>query len=178
LGAQGQGANATGQRWLTINRTLILITNGDHVLLMKRALTRRVFPGYYNGVGGHIERHEDPFTCALREIREETGLRVHGVRLRGVYNIDTGEANGILLFIFTAESETRDVIPCDEGTLEWIPLHAVGQLNLVEDLPHIWPRLFGETASERPFFAHVSYDENDQIVMRFAGSGEAGEGRG
>lgn len=168
MGAQAQGASATGQRWLTVNRTLILITNGDHVLLMKRALTKRIFPGYYNGVGGHIERDEDPLSCAVREIREETGLTVHRVRFRGVYNIDAGDANGIVLFIFTAESNTRDVIFCDEGTLEWIPLDAVQRLNLVEDLPLIWPRLFGEQVSESPFFAHVSYDRNDQIVMRFA----------
>lgn len=168
MGSQAQGANAIEQRWLTINRTLILITHGDHVLLMRRALTKRVFPGYYNGVGGHLERDEDPLSCALREVREETGLTVHHVRFRGVYNIDANDATGIILFIFTAEADSREVIPNDEGTLEWVALDAIQDLKLVEDLPLIWPRLFGVHASERPFFAHVSYDSNDQMVMRFA----------
>lgn len=168
MGAQAQGADATETRWLTINRTLILITHDDHVLLMKRALTRRVFPGYYNGIGGHLDRDEDPLTCARRETLEETGLMIQAMRFRGAYNIDAGGDQGILLFIFTAESATRTVIDSAEGTLEWVPIDQAERLKLVEDLPYLWPRLFGTLRSETPFFAHVSYDSNDQMVMRFA----------
>ncbi|PJF37889.1 MAG: hypothetical protein CUN55_19790, partial [Phototrophicales bacterium] len=62
MGANEQGANVTSGRWLTIPRTLCFIFNGDDVLLMKRSPHRRVFPNCYNGVGGHIERDEDPYT--------------------------------------------------------------------------------------------------------------------
>ncbi len=168
MGSEAQGAAATADRWLTINRTLVLITQGDSVLLMKRALTRRVFPGYYNGIGGHLERDEDPLACALRETREETGLNVRNVQLRGVTNIDAGGETGILHFIFTAEADTRETIPCDEGELVWVPLDQVGGLKLVEDLPLILPRLFGPAASDAPFFAHVSYDSSDHMIIRFA----------
>src|SRR5215510_13542135 len=110
MGANEQGASATSGRWLTIPRTLCFVTNGNDVLLMKRAPTRRIFPNRFNGVGGHIERGEDPLTSAKREILEETGLQVRDVRLRAVYNIDAGEANGIMLFVFTAISDTREVV--------------------------------------------------------------------
>ena len=140
MGASEQGADATAGRWLTIPRTLCFVTNGDDVLLMKRAPHKRVFPNRFNGVGGHIERDEDPYTGAKREIHEETGLDVHDLRLRAIYNVDAGQATGILLFVFTCISEKRDVISNGpEGTLHWISRDEVLKLDLVEDLPLVLP---------------------------------------
>ena len=119
MGANEQGADATQNRWLTIPRTLCFVLNGVDVLLMKRAPHKRVFPNQYNGVGGHIERDEDPLTSAKREILEETGLIVTNLQLRAIYNIDVKAATGIVLFVFTAECDIREVIANDEGTLHW-----------------------------------------------------------
>ena len=168
MGANEQGANATTNRWLTIPRTLSFVLNADDVLLMKRAPHKRVFPNRYNGVGGHIERDEDPLTSAMREIKEETGLDVRDLDLCAVYNIDAGEATGIVLFVFTAASDSREVVANDEGTLHWVPREAIMQLDLVEDLPIILPRILARRASDLPHFVHVSYDAADHIQMRFA----------
>ena len=170
MGAEEQGANATAGRWLTIPRTLCFVFNGDNILLMKRAPHRRVFPNCYNGVGGHIERDEDPYTSAQREILEETGLRVGDLRLCAVYNIDAGLATGITLLVFTASSTTRKFVANhDEGTLHWVPKKEVLTLKLVEDLPILLPRLFAMKPDDPPMFVHVSYDDEDHILMRFAG---------
>lgn len=171
MGANEQGANALDNRWLTIPRTLSFVFSGDDVLLMKRAAHKRVFPNRYNGVGGHIERDEDPLTSARREIKEETGLDVTDLRLRAVYNIDAGEATGIVLFVFTALSASRDVTANAEGTLHWIGRDALFALDLVEDLPLLLPRILPMAADAVPLFVHVSYDENDAIQMRFAERG-------
>jgi 8-oxo-dGTP diphosphatase len=168
MGANAQGAHLTDGRWLTIPRTLCFVTNGDDVLLMRRAPHKRIFPNLYNGVGGHIERHEDPLTGARREILEETGLTVHDINLRAVYNIDSGESTGIVLFVFTAESDSREVIANEEGTLHWIPKPNVTQFDLVEDLPFILPRLLEMKSQDVPLFVHVSYDADDCIRLRFA----------
>jgi 8-oxo-dGTP diphosphatase len=170
MGAKEQGADATTDRWLTIPRTLCFVLNGGDVLLMKRAPHKRVFPNRYNGVGGHIERDEDPLTGARREILEETGLKVDSLSLRAVYNIDAGEAAGILLFVFLAHSSSRAVISSDnrEGTLHWIPRDKVTELNLVDDIPIILPRILAMQPGDSPLFVHVSYDEQDRIQMRFA----------
>ena len=168
MGAHEQGANATDGRWLTIPRTLCFVFNGDDMLLMKRSAHKRVFPNRYNGVGGHIERDEDPLTSAKREILEETGLNVHDLRLRAVYNIDAGEATGIILFVFSARSDSRQTQGSDEGTLHWIPRGEVMNLDLVEDLLHLLPRILSMDNSSPPVFIHVSYDDDDAIQMRFA----------
>lgn len=168
MGANEQGANAIEQRWLTIPRTLSFVLNGDDILLMKRAAHKRVFPNRYNGVGGHIERDEDPLTSARREINEETGLNVRDACLRAVYNIDAGAATGIVLFVFTAISDSRQVVANSEGTLHWVARDAVFDLDLVEDLPLLLPRILPMQPTDPPLFVHVSYDASDTIQMRFA----------
>lgn len=169
MGASEQGADATAGRWLMIPRSLCFVRYESDVLLMKRGPHRRVFPNQYNGVGGHIERNEDALSAAQREIREETGLDVQNLQLCGIHNIDAGEDNGILMFVFTADASHRDFVDSsDEGTLHWIPVAEVGRLDLVEDLPHILTRVLTMTPDDAPYFAHVSYDEHDQIVINFA----------
>jgi 8-oxo-dGTP diphosphatase len=168
MGAKQQGADATQHRWLTIPRTLSFVMNGDDILMMKRAPHRRVFPNQYNGLGGHIERDEDPLTGAIREIKEESGLDVHSVRLRTIHNIDAGKDTGIMLFVYTAVADTRDVIQdTAEGTLEWIPKSKILDIDLVEDLPYLIPRVLDMDDNQAPLHVHVSYNTADEIQLRF-----------
>ncbi len=167
MGSQEQGANATGGRWLAIPRTLSFVRNGDAVLLMKRAAHKRIFPNQYNGLGGHIERNEDPLASARREIEEESGLTVHGLRLFAVHNIDAGQETGIILFVFTAWSDSRDTVESDEGTLHWVRPEQLDELDLVEDVAEVLRRAVARPESGPPLFAHVSYDEHDQIRLRY-----------
>ncbi len=169
MGAKEQGASETQDRWLTIPRTLCFILSGDDVLLMKRAAHKRVFPNRFNGVGGHIECNEDPYTSAKREIFEETGLDVHNLLLRAVYNVDAGAETGIILFVFTAHSKSRNFhTGTDEGTLHWVNRTNLLSLDLVEDLPIILPRLLDMPDDAQPYFVHVSYDATDKLIMQFA----------
>jgi hypothetical protein len=93
---------------------------------------------------------------------------VRDLRLQAVYNIDAGEATGIVLFVFTAWSDSRQTQNNDEGTLHWIPRREVMSLDLVEDLPQILPRILNMREGAPPLFVHVSYDDGDVIQMRFA----------
>ena len=169
MGKLDQGVAASRGRYHVVPRTLSFITHGDDVLLLRGAPHKRIWPNRYNGVGGHVERDEDVLTAAVREMQEETGLEVRDVRLRGVIHIDAGDAQtGILLFVFTAAATTRQFSPSSEGTLEWVPQEQVLDLDLVEDLPHILPRLLSMAADEPPFFAQYAYDENDELTVTFA----------
>jgi 8-oxo-dGTP diphosphatase len=168
MGAHDQGADATGGRWLTIPRTLCFVTHGSDVLLLKRAPTRRVYPNKYNGVGGHVERGEEPLSGAIREIREETGLEVRNTLFCGVSHVDTGQEAGILLLIFRSEATSRNFVNSGEGTLEWVPQADVMAHDLVEDLPVILPHVLAMQPGDSPFFVHLSYDAADRVQLKFA----------
>ncbi len=158
------------KRWMVIPRTLVFLTNNGDLLLMKRGAHRRTFPNRYNGLGGHVERDEGIEAAALREVQEESGIKpeqVRHLRLRAISHVASDAAGGILVFIFTGEALTREVQNSPEGELSWIPLQRVYGLPLVDDLPPLLPRLFGEQASEALIYMHVSYTADDQMQIRF-----------
>ena len=153
-----------------VPRALCFVTHGEDVLLLKNAPDKRAWPNLYDGVGGHVEAHEDVGAAALREIREEAGLEVCDLRLRGVINIpvDERENVGILIFVFTAVAVTRETRPSSEGTPEWVARERLGELALVEDLPMLLPRVLETGSDDPPFFAFYHYDEQDRLVMAFS----------
>ena len=157
-------------RYQVVPRTLCFITHGDDLLLLRGAPDKRIWPNQYNGVGGHVEPGEDVRAAARREIREETGLSVRDLQLRGVINIPVdGQRNtGILVFLFTATAPTREVRPSDEGTLEWVARNRLAELDLVEDLPTLLPRVLAMGPDDPPFFAHYRYDEHDRLTITFS----------
>lgn len=166
MGASDQGAQHTEGRWLTVNRTLCFLRCEEDVLLLKRSLMTRIFPGRFNGVGGHIERGEDPMTSARREILEETGLTVHALDLRAIYAIDAGQANGIMVFVFVGSVSARDVVDSDEGKLHWIPIDKVRDYPLVDDLYQILPRILQAPVDSAPLFIQMRYNGSDKLVLQ------------
>ncbi len=169
MGREDQGLARSQNRYRVIPRTLCFIMNGDEVLLLRGGPNKRLWAGKYNGIGGHVEAGEDIYNSALREIREETGLSVHDLRLRLVVHADAGDPGvGIMIFVFTALSATRQVTPSEEGTLEWVPCSNLPLDKVVEDLPLLLPRLLAMAPSDPPFFAAYSYDEADHLRVTFA----------
>ncbi len=165
---QGIDVSLKRQRYTVIPRTLVFITRGDHVLLLRGSPQKRIWANKYNGIGGHIERDEDVYTAALREVREETALKVEQLRLVGLINIDGDQPAGIMLFVFTATSRLGEPIPSEEGTLEWIARDQLAQIDLVEDLPTILPRALAAAPDALPFYAHYHYDEWERLIIQFA----------
>lgn len=171
MGRQDQGVFGSEERYKTVPRTLSFVRSGDDVLLLKGAPDKRLWPNLYNGLGGHIERGEDVYAAALREICEETGWLesdVGRLNLRAIVNVDAGDpTTGIVLFVFTANSRQRQTRASAEGTLEWVPRSRLLDYSLVEDLPDLLPRVLSSTDDAKTLFAHYRYDQGDRLVMRF-----------
>ncbi|MHA7817500.1 MAG: NAD(+) diphosphatase [Pseudohaliea sp.] len=59
---------------------IVLVTNGEHLLLARNARTRRPF---YSTLAGFVEAGEDLEHCVAREVREEVGVEVEDLRYYG-----------------------------------------------------------------------------------------------
>ena len=106
--------------------------NGCYLMLNRNKKANDENAGKWIGVGGHMEENESPEECALREIKEETGLTVKDLRLRGILTFILPDWGNELTFLYTARAETEEVTPCAEGTLAWIPLEKISDLPLWE----------------------------------------------
>ena len=158
----------TKDRYKVIPRTAIFLWRGDSVLLLKGALTKRLWANKYNGLGGHIERGEDILTAAKRELLEETGLTAE-LWLCGTVIVDAGET-GICLFLFSGECPQGEgePQPSIEGTAEWVAYEALPELPVVEDLPILLSKIRHMKRDDPPFFAWSHYDEGEKLVVEFA----------
>ncbi len=157
----------SGDRYTLIPRTLIFITRGDSILLLRGDPQKRIWADRFNGVGGHIEPGEDVLSAARRELKEETGLEDQPLRLVGTVTIDTGQDIGVGLYVFKGEYQGGTLSPSGEGRLEWVPKEELSSLPLVEDIPVLLPKVLEMKKGDPPFSAQYHYNEEQNLVVRF-----------
>lgn len=101
------------------------LIEGNDYLLMKRADNKKIAPGMWGGVGGHVEPKEinSPKAACLREIYEETGLEeryIENLDLRYIV-LRRNKAEITMLYYFIGFVRTRYFEDkTQEGKLSWI----------------------------------------------------------
>ena len=102
-----------------VETTLCYIERAGKVLLLHRT-RKNEDPnhGKWIGVGGHIEPGETPEVCVLREVLEETGLKLLDCRARGVVRFRSDVNPDEDMYLFTATAFSGDLRECDEGELK------------------------------------------------------------
>ena len=141
--------------------TLCYIEKEDSYLLLHRISKKHdVNKDKWIGVGGKFEDKESPEECLLREVKEETGLTLTSYRLRGIVTFVSDRWVTEYMFLYTADGFEGEMIPCDEGTLEWVKKKDMEKLNLWEG-DKIFFRLLEENA---PFFSLKLCYEGDTLT--------------
>ncbi len=135
--------------------------DGQSVLMVHRnARPDDLQYGKYNGLGGKVEPTEDVVSGMGREIREEAGIEVRELTLRGTINWPGFGKHGEnwlgFIFVITAYSGTP-LTANAEGRLEWVSLARVlgNELNLWPGDQHFLPLVFG--ADKRQFHGVMPY---------------------
>ena len=112
------------------------------------------------GIGGKFEPGESPEDCARREVREETGLTMRSWHYRGIVTFVSDEWGTEYMHLFHSADFSGELIPCDEGELEWVDKQRLLRLPIWEG-DKIFLRLLD---SDEPFFSLKLRYEGDRLV--------------
>lgn len=150
----------------------VLSEDGTQVLLIRRdARPDDHAYGKYNGLGGKLDADEDVFTGMRREIREEAGIEIVAMTLRGTISWPGFGKNGEdwfgFIFVISEWAGTpRKENP--EGTLLWTPLPRLlsGELDLWPGDRSFLPLVFD--ADARPFHGVMPYADGHPVSWAFS----------
>jgi len=118
----------------TIFTTDIYVVYKDELLMLKRSMAKKAFPGFWLVPGGHIENNEDPASCAIRELREETGIKIGKDDLHFCYlawhkHLDRKENYQVFAFKVNLAKKPETLNQCYEGDLQWVKISSLNKIN-------------------------------------------------
>jgi 8-oxo-dGTP diphosphatase len=141
--------------------TLCYIRKENKTLMLYRNKKENDYhEGKWNGLGGKFEPGESPEECAIREVKEESGLTVKNLKLKGIITFpmfDTKE--DWYVFLYVIDQFEGELIDSPEGRLEWIDNDRLTELNLWDGDKIFIPWLF----EDKFFSAKFNYDNGKFI---------------
>ena len=156
--------DSTKNRYQFIPRTLIFIKKDDRYLLIHKNKPDSFGFKKINGVGGHIEKGEEPFESARREISEETGLQIDDLHLTAILFIDINASPGIQVFVFKAAYLDGEINHSDEGDLSWMSLSEIkNNEEVVSDVPELIEICEAHRNGSQPQIVKYLYNNSGEL---------------
>lgn len=115
-----------------------IVSDGSNVLLIKHA-KKTPWHGQWILPGGELRQGELPEECAMREVKDETGVEIKVGKLAGAFVSDVSLRRKtdvwLLLLVYLAEPLSRDIKKKEGDVSEaaWFSLSEVAKLKVHED---------------------------------------------
>lgn len=141
--------------------TLVYLKRNSRTLMLHRVKKKQDYhEGKWNGLGGKLESSETPEECAIREVKEESGLDLVNPHLKGFITFPLFDGvDDWYVYVFTGTEFTGDLIDSPEGNLAWIDDTKLLDLNLWEGDP-----IFLKWVGENRFFSAKFIYQNKKLI--------------
>jgi len=118
----------------------VFIRKDGKYLLSKRSNKKKYAPGKIHPFGGKIDKDENPYVGAEREIKEELGIEIKNLKLEAVILELTDEKKlpvNWLIFHFSADYKSGNIHNTDEGDAVLLTEEEVKAANLFPSVKSI-----------------------------------------
>ncbi|MBF0280550.1 MAG: 8-oxo-dGTP diphosphatase [SAR324 cluster bacterium] len=146
---------------------LVYIEQANKVLMIHREKDDE-HQGFWLAPGGKLEKNEAPAETAIREVREETGLKIEALELKAVLSFpDDGDSpfgDEWQVFVFHSALFSGELTGnCPEGRLAWIPRDQLTDLPMWAGDKLFTPKVFKKGC----FLGKIHYKRDVLIETKF-----------
>lgn len=114
--------------------------------------------------GGHVEPGESITQSVVREVYEETGLRLAHPRLCGIKNWIQDDGSRYIVFLYKCDAFSGELKSSEEGEVFWADRADLPGMNLSSGMEETFRAFFEDGISELSYFREDP--ENDwQVVL-------------
>ena len=135
--------------------------DGQYLMLHRVKKKQDVNKDKWIGVGGKFEAGEDALACALREVREETGLTMLTPLYRGMVDFFCPPWPAERMHLFTCTDFSGTMRECDEGDLQWVAKDKVSSLPIWEG-----DKIFFDLLAKNEPFFHLELHYDKDVLVR------------
>ncbi|MDH7506343.1 MAG: NUDIX pyrophosphatase [Candidatus Thermoplasmatota archaeon] len=130
--------------------TVILKNDEGKILILKRSSKVKTYKGMWGGVAGYIEKDENPYETALKEIKEEVGLEQEDVELLKEFDpvsfTDFYEKVRydwkVFPFLFKVREKRKIKIDWEHSEYRWIAPSQILEFDTVPHFKEIVSKMF------------------------------------
>ena len=135
---------------VVILTNMCMIYNGDKILVQDRLSSN--WPGI-TFPGGHVEKNESFVESTIREMEEETGLKVSNLKLCGIkqWNMDD-EYNRYIVVLFKTNSFEGELKSSSEGKVFWIKKEEINNYKLADGFKELLEVFLNDDINENFHF--------------------------
>ena len=116
----GTSADRTGGQedragaMIEVTTLCYLEQDGQYLMLHRVKKKQDANAGKWIGLGGHVESGESPDDCVVREVFEESGLRLTSFQIRGIITFCQEGRDAEYMFLYTADGFSGELAAaCD-----------------------------------------------------------------
>ena len=138
----------------------VVITNMCMVADGSRVLVQDRLDPEWSGLtfpGGHVEKGESFTDAVIREVYEETGLRISAPRLCGIKDWCNDDGSRYMVLLYRTERFEGELHGSEEGEVRWLELEEMRKMPLADGMDKMLEVFLREDLSE-----HWFYKENGE----------------
>ena len=134
---------------------IVTITNMCMVFDENKVLVQEKIDDDYCGVtfpGGHVEKGESFTDAVIREVYEETGLKIFSPQLCGIKDWSNDDGSRYMVLFYKTDKFEGTLSSSEEGEVRWIEFEEMKKMNLAEGMEKMLEVFINEDVSEYFFY--------------------------